>query len=73
MLTNPDSNRNIEELNDHEIYSAIRYLEPDSRGASKKRGDTSTTRESDDNGVVISVCLCIALLGCIAIFWLYLR
>jgi hypothetical protein len=73
MLTNPDSNRNIEELDDDEIYAAIRYLEPDSRGASKKRGDTSITGESDDNAVVISVCLCIALLGSIAIFWLYLR
>ena len=29
MLTNPERNRNIEELNDDEIYAAIRYLEPD--------------------------------------------
>jgi hypothetical protein len=64
MLTNPEPDRNIEELNDDEIYAAIRYLEPDPRSASKR---------SDDNGVVICACLYIAVLGCLVVFWLYLR
>jgi hypothetical protein len=62
MLTNPEPDRNIEELNDDEIFAAIRYLEPH-----------PTTKGNGDNGVVMSVCLYIALLGCLAVFWLYLR
>jgi hypothetical protein len=59
--------------NDDEIYAAIRYLEPDPRSASKQSGDTATTKENHDNSVVICVCLYIAGLGCLAVFWLYLR
>jgi hypothetical protein len=73
MLTNPEPDRNIEELNDDEIYAAIRYLEPAPRSAVKQKEDTAKTKECDDNGVVICVCLYIALLGCLAILWLYLR
>jgi hypothetical protein len=73
MLTNPEPDRNIEELNDGEIYAAIRYLEPDPRSASKLSDDTATTKEKGYNGVVICVCLYIAVLGSLAVFWLYLR
>lgn len=73
MLTNPEPDRNIEELDDDEIYAAIRYLEPDPRSASKRSDDTAATKENDDNSVVICVCLYIAVLGCIAVLWLYLR
>jgi len=73
MLTNPEPDRNIEELNDDEIYAAIRYLESDLGRASKHSDDTATTKEHDDNGVLICVCLYIAVLGCIAVLWLYLR
>jgi hypothetical protein len=73
MLTNPQPDRNIEELNDDEIYAAIRYLEPDVRRASRQSDDTATTKENDDNRVFICVFLYIAVLGCLAIFWLYLR
>ena len=73
MLTNPEPNRNIEELNDDEIYAAICYLEPDPRIASNQNDDTAATKEHDDNGIVICVCLYIALLVCLAIFWLHLR
>jgi hypothetical protein len=73
MLTNPEPDRNIEELNDDEIYAAIRYLELDPRSASKQSDDTATTEENDHNGVVICVCLYIAVFGCLAVFWLYLR
>jgi hypothetical protein len=72
MLISPDSDRNIEELNDDEIYAAIRYLESDPRSASKPSNDTATT-ENDDNGVVICVALYIAVLGCLVVFWLYFR
>lgn len=73
MLTNPESDRNIGELNDDEIYAAIRYLEPDPRNASEQSDDTATTNENDANGVVICVGLYIAVLACLAVFWLYLR
>jgi hypothetical protein len=73
MLTNPEPDRNIEELNEDEIYAAIRYLEPDPRSASKQSDDIATTAENHDNSVVICICLYIAVLGCLAVFWLYLR
>ena len=78
MLTNPEPDRNIpdrniEELNDDEIYAAIRYLEPDPSRASKQSDDAAATKENADNGGVICVCLYIALLGCLAVFWVYLR
>jgi hypothetical protein len=73
MLTNPEPDRNIEELNDDEIYAAIRYLELDPRSASKHSDDTATTEKNDHNGVLICGCLYIAVLGCLAVFWLYFR
>jgi hypothetical protein len=73
MLTNPEPDRKIEELNDDEIYAAICYLEPDLGSASKQSDDTATTGEKDHEGVVICVSLYIAMLGCLAVFWLYLR
>ena len=73
MLTNPERDRNIEELNDEEICAAIRYLEPDSRSAGTQKNDTVPTKEIDDNSVVICACLYVAVLGFIAILWLYLR
>jgi hypothetical protein len=73
MLTNPEPDRNIEELNDDEIYAAIRYLEPAQRSASKQSDDTPTTEENDHSGFAICVCLYIAVLGCLAAFWLYFR
>jgi hypothetical protein len=48
MLINPEPDRNIEELNDDEIYAAIRYL-VDLRSANKQSNDTATTKENDDN------------------------
>jgi hypothetical protein len=73
MLTNPEPDRNLEELNDDEIYAAIRYLELDPRGASGQIDDTAATKKNDDNGVVICACLYIAMLGCLAAVWLYFR
>ena len=73
MLTNPEPDRNVEELNDDEIYAAIRYLEPAPRSANKQSGNIDTTKENDDNSVVICVCLYIALRSCLAILWLYWR
>jgi hypothetical protein len=42
MLTNPEPDRNIDELNDDEIYAAIRYLEllP---GRANKHSDAART------------------------------
>jgi hypothetical protein len=72
MLTNPEPERNIEELDDDEIYAAIRYLDSDSTSAVTQSDDPATTKENDDNGVVICVCLYIAVLGSLMAFWLYL-
>jgi hypothetical protein len=76
MLTSPEPDRNIEELNDDEIYAAIRYLERDPISASGQSDDTASAmenKENADNGVVICACLYIAVLGCLAAFWLYFR
>jgi hypothetical protein len=69
MLTNNDSDRSLEDLTDAEIYSVIRYLEPDPRNANEQ----GTGRDSKDNSVVICVCLYIALFICLAFFWFYWR
>lgn len=73
MLTDPEPNRNIEELTDDEIYSSIRYLEPDPGGASTQTSERTPREENNDNGIVICVCLYIALLGSLAIWWFYIR
>jgi hypothetical protein len=39
MLVNNDSDWNIEDLTDTEIYAAIRYLEPDPSCANGENGD----------------------------------
>jgi hypothetical protein len=67
MLTNHDPDSNIDALTDTEIYDAIRYLEPDQRHAGERHPDG----EDKDNGVVTCVCLYIAMLACLAFFWVY--
>jgi hypothetical protein len=69
MLTNHEPDRNIEDLTDTEIYDAIRYLIPNPKSA-KEMGEDGWEK---DNGVVICVCLYIALLVCLAFVWLYWR
>jgi hypothetical protein len=69
MPTNQEPDRNIEDLTDTEIFDAIRYLEPDPK-STKEMGEDDREK---DNGVVICVCLYIALLGCLAFVWLYWR
>ena len=69
MLTNHEPDGNIEDLTDTEIYDAIRYLEPDPKSANEMDGDD----RDKDNGVVICVFLCVALLVCLAFMWFYWR
>jgi hypothetical protein len=73
MLTNHEPDRNIEDLTDTEIYDTIRYLEPDPRSARARNDDVATTGQNDDNGVVICICLGVALLACLAFVWFYWR
>jgi hypothetical protein len=68
MLTNYDSDWNIDDLTDTEIYAAIRYLEPDPRNVREQQSDD----DNKDSGVVICVSLYIALVG-LAFFWFYWR
>jgi hypothetical protein len=69
MLTNHESDGNIEDLADTEIYDAIRYLEPDPKSANEMDEDD----RDRDNGVVICVFLYVALLVCLAFVWFYWR
>jgi hypothetical protein len=68
MLANYDPNWNIEDLTDAEIYAAIRYLEPDTSSTNEQKDDTPTT-QNFDKGVVICVCVYIAVLVCLAFLW----
>jgi hypothetical protein len=69
MLANHEPDRNIEDLTDTEIFDAIRYLEPHPNSAK----EMDEGNQEKDYGVVICVCLYIALLGCLAFIWLYWR
>jgi hypothetical protein len=69
MLTDHEPDRNIEDLTETEIYNAIRYLEPDQKNANKMDADD----RNKDKGVVICVCLYIAVLVCLVFFWFYWR
>lgn len=73
MLTDPESNRDIEELSDEQVYAAIRYLEPFPGSAGTQSDDAASPGQDDDHGVVMCICLYVALLGCLAFFWLYWR
>jgi hypothetical protein len=70
MLANHEPDRNLEDLTDTEIYDAIRYLELVSKGAKEMDDDD---RGDKDNGVVICVCLYVALSVCLAFVWFYWR
>jgi hypothetical protein len=63
MLTNYNSDSNIKDLTDGQIYAAIRYLEP---------GSKKSDEQTDDKDVLICVSLYIVLIGCVAL-WLYWR
>ena len=65
MLANYDSNSNIDDLTDIEIYAAIRYLEADPTKVDERPAD-----DQDKHNAVI--CVCIALLS-LAFLWLHLR
>ena len=67
MLTNQDPDCNIDDLTDAEIYAAIRYLE----AAETSTEEQNREKQNDDNGIVISVCLYIAMSVCLAFLWLY--
>jgi hypothetical protein len=69
MLTNQEPDWNIDALSDTEIYAAIHYLEPDPRDALGQDPDG----QDQDIGVVICVCLYIAMSVCLAFLWFYWR
>ena len=62
-------NWNIDALTDTEIYAAIHYLEPDPRNAPEQDPDA----QDQDIGVVICVCLYIAMSVGLAFLWFYWR
>jgi hypothetical protein len=64
MAKKYESQGNVENLTDLEIYEAIRYLETISTNGVEKNGDS---------GLVISVSLLILLLGCLGVMLLYWR
>ena len=69
MLTNQDPDWNIDDITDAEIYAAIRYLESESGNP----GEQDSDGQGRDNGVVICVCLYVALSVCLAFLWFYWR
>jgi len=69
MLRNHEPDRNIEDLNEMEIYDAIRYLEPDPQNVNEMDGDD----RDKDNGIAICIVLYAALLVCVAFMWFYWR
>ena len=62
MLTNHESDWNIDDLSDAQVYEAIRYLEPETRSM------------DEDNSVTVLICvgLYILLLACLATYWMCL-
>jgi len=77
MLTNQEPDWNIDDLTEAQINAAIRYLEAaETSTEARNREEQNREKESreeqnDDNGVVISVCLYIAMSVCLAFLWLY--
>ena len=69
MLTNQEPDWNIDEITDAEIYAAIRYLEPESGNAREQDSDG----QGRDYGVVICVCLYVAMSVSLAFLWFYWR
>jgi hypothetical protein len=61
----PDSN--IDALTDTEIHNAIRYLEPNSPSTDDRHADDP----DKNNGVVVCICLYIAVLICLSFVWFY--
>jgi hypothetical protein len=62
MAKKHESELNIEDLTDAEVYVAIRYLEPDPRSANQQNNDAASA---------ICVSLVILLLGYLGFLWLY--
>lgn len=59
-----ESKWNVEDLTDVEIYTAIRYLEPQRRSADE---------QNDNKRVLVQVCVLVLLLGYIAFMLLHWR
>jgi hemolysin-activating ACP:hemolysin acyltransferase len=70
---NEEPDRNIEELTDEEIYSAISYLESDSRTDEYLEPDSSANEQDRDSGIGIFICSYIAMVGCLGFVWIYWR
>jgi hypothetical protein len=67
MPANYDPDSNIGDLTDVEVYAAICYLEPDPLLHRERHAD-----EGDrEYGMVICICLYLALLVCLALSWFY--
>ena len=62
MLANHEPDWNIDDLNDTEVYAAIRYLE---------RDQGSPNGQDDDKCVIICACLYVLLFVCLGFVWLY--
>jgi hypothetical protein len=64
MAEKHESNWNIEELSDAEIYAAIRYLEPGARSTNLAPAPRNTNEEQDDAAaLVVSIIFVILMVG----------
>ena len=62
MLRNQEPDRNIEDLTDEEIYSAIHYLEEYSQ---------PNEEQEDGGGIATAIILLVLTSGIVAFIWFY--
>ena len=72
MLKDHEPGRNIEELTDEEINSAIHYLEPDSQCPKPASQCSEEQKEQDDrSALAIAIAFLILLFAAVGFFWFY--
>ena len=69
MLKDHEPNRNIEELSDEEINSAIHYLEPDPQ---YPEPDSQCSEEQNDRAsLALAITFLVLLFAAVGFFWFY--
>jgi hypothetical protein len=72
MLKDHEPDRNIEELSDEEINSAIHYLEPDSQYPEPDSQCSGEHEEQNDRGsLAMAITFLILLFAAVGFVWFY--
>jgi hypothetical protein len=64
-----ESEANVAQISDADVFAAIKYLDPDARGRNPDAGRRSGSDHR--TGLAIRISLLFVLISCIAIIWLY--